>query len=192
MRLPRLTAAAAAVLSLSLVTACGGADDAETTPSGVEETNDVGGDTGMTMNDPTATAADELPGAALRTGQLRVLDTAPPGSDGVSGTAFLATEAPGAPGTTWTVRMAGLAPDTAYVGHLHEQACADDDAGEHFKFDPSGSDMPPNEVHIGFTSDADGNAEATVTNERAVGDGVKAAVIHPAATMDNKLACADL
>lgn len=193
MRLPRRQARlslAATAVSLSLLTACGGAGEEES-PS-AEETNSMGGTTGMTMNDPDATAADELPGSALRTGQFTVLDTAPPGSDGVTGTAFVATAAPGAPATTWTVRMAGLEPDTEYVGHLHEQACADDAAGDHFKFDPSGSDMPPNEVHIGFTTDADGNGEATITNENEVGDGVKAAVIHPAAAMDNKLACADL
>ncbi|QWC86046.1 hypothetical protein KLP28_04790 [Nocardioidaceae bacterium] len=188
----RLSALVALPLAAALLTACGGDEDAETTPSTVEETNSMGGMTGMTMNDPTATAADELPGAALRTGEFAVLDTAPPGSEGVSGTSYVATEAPGAPGTTWTVRLAGLQPDTEYVGHLHEQACGDDAGGDHFKFDPAGSDVPPNEVHIGFTTDSEGNGEATVTNETAVGDGVKASVIHPAAAMDNKLACADL
>ena len=188
----RLTALAALPLAASLLAGCGGGSDPETTSPTAEETNSMGGATGMTMNDPDATAADELPGADLRTGEFVLLDTAPPGSDGVSGTSYVATAAPGAPGTTWTVRLAGLQPDTEYVGHLHEQACADDNAGDHFKFDPAGSDMPPNEVHIGFTSDADGNAEATVTNEREVGDGVKASVIHPASAMDNKLVCADL
>ena len=191
-RARRLTVAAVAAISLSSLAACGGGNDPETTSPTAEETNAMGGETGMTMNDPDAIAADELPGAALRTGEFAVLDTAPPGSEGVSGTAYVAEDAPGAPGTTWTVRMAGLAPDTEYVGHLHVDACSDGNAGDHFKFDPSGSDMPPNEVHIGFTSDSAGNAEATVTNEQAVGEGVKAAVIHPAATMDNKLACADL
>ncbi|MBU1801082.1 MAG: superoxide dismutase family protein, partial [Actinobacteria bacterium] len=63
--------------------------------------------------------------------------------------------------------------------------------GPHFKFDLEGSDVPPNEIHLGFTSSADGSGEATITSDEQVGDGAPAVVVHPADAMDNRLACAD-
>lgn len=139
------------------------------------------------MNDPDATPADQLPDAV--TGAFTVLDTAPPGSDAVAGDAWLAQ---GEDGTTLTVRLTGLEPGTAYVGHLHAQPCAEDAGGPHFAFDPDGPATPPNEVHIAFTAGDDGAGEATATNDRQVGDAAPSVVVHPADAQDNRLACADL
>lgn len=66
-----------------------------------------------------------------------------------------------ADGTSVSLRVEGLQPDTRYMSHVHEQACADDRGGPHFKFDPAGGDEPPNEIHLGFTTDGQVSASAT-------------------------------
>lgn len=175
-----MAGAAAAVL---LFSACGAEDEAAE-PAADSSTMDH---SEMTMNDPDATPADEVEGE-VQSGDFVVLDTAPPGSDAVTGEAFLAQNDDG---TTVTMRLSGLEPDIEYLAHLHEQPCAEDNGGDHFMFDPEGSDVPPNEVHLAFTADSEGSGEATVTNPEEVGDGAPSIVVHPADAMDNRLACAD-
>lgn len=164
-----------------LLAACGTEDDSGSSGAGMD-----GMDMSQ-MDEPDATPADEVDGA-VTTGSFTVLDTAPPGSDSVTGRAWLAQNVDG---TTVTIRLEGLVPGESYVSHLHQQRCEVDNAGDHFKFDPDGSDVPPNEVHLGFVADEDGAGTATVTNDQEVGDGAPAIVVHPADAMDNKLACAD-
>jgi hypothetical protein len=142
---------------------------------------------GMNMGDPSATPADKVPGAQLRTAALKLLDTRPPGMDSAAGTAWLATHRGG---TTVTVRMTGLMPGEKYMTHLHALPCAQDNGGEHFRFDPKGSDKPPNEVHLAFTADQAGQGYMTANNDRAA-DAAKSIVVHPAEATDNRLACAD-
>jgi Cu/Zn superoxide dismutase len=146
---------------------------------------DMSGMAGV-MNDPAAIPASELPGATESA--FGLLNTRPPGTDSVRGTAWLAQHDAG---TSLTVTLTGLTPGDHYLGHLHAQPCAERNGGPHFKFEPGAGDLPPNEVHLGFTADASGNATATVTNQRQVGDGAKSVVIHPSAATDNRLACAD-
>ncbi|WP_189080040.1 superoxide dismutase family protein [Mangrovihabitans endophyticus] len=197
------TAAAAAGLAVlgALAAGCGDeastdAQDAGTSVTSTQASGMPGGGMasampgmsrmpGMAMNDPSATPANKIDGAAEASFQL--LDTRPPGTDGVKGTAWLAQDGK----TTLTVNLTGLKPSAQYVGHLHAQPCAAENGGAHFKFDANGPDTPPNEVHIGFTAGADGMGMATVTNDREVGDAAKAVVIHPADALDNRLACAD-
>jgi Cu/Zn superoxide dismutase len=143
---------------------------------------------GMAMGDPSTTPADKIEGADLKKGDFKLLDTRPPGSDTAAGTAWLAQNDKG---TTVTITMTGLKPGEKYMAHLHAQACAKDNGGPHFKFDPAGPAMPPNEVHLGFTADGAGKAMVTVHNDRKVGDGARAVVVHPMEAMDNRLACAD-
>jgi Cu/Zn superoxide dismutase len=140
----------------------------------------------MPMSDPSATPADRIDGA--KKSAFTLLDTRPPGTDAAAGTAWLAQDGTG---TTVTVRMTGLTPGQEYMAHLHAQACAKGNGGPHFKFDPAGPATPPNEVHLGFTADAAGAGTATVHNDRKVGDGARALVVHPMDAMDNRLACAD-
>ncbi len=143
---------------------------------------------GMDMGDPDATPADELTDAQLSSGDFTVLDSAPEGYDGSSGQAFLATNEDG---TTATLYASGLPADTEHVAHIHAQSCDDENGGPHFKFDPDGSDVPPNEIHLNFTSDADGEGMMTATNEMVVDDGARSLVIHPADLPDNRALCAD-
>ncbi|MGC9665280.1 hypothetical protein ACNTMW_01855 [Planosporangium sp. 12N6] len=141
---------------------------------------------GMPMSDPSATPADRIDGAKKST--FTLLDTRPPGTDAAAGTAWLAQNDQG---TTVTITMTGLRPGQAYMAHLHAQSCARDNGGPHFRFDPAGPATPPNEIHLGLTADATGAATATVRNDRKVGDGARAVVVHPMDAMDNRLACAD-
>lgn len=139
------------------------------------------------MNELDATPADEVDGQ-VTSGNFAVLETAPPGSEGVAGRAWTGQNDSG---TTVTIQMTGLEPGVEYLSHLHEASCAQDDGGEHFKFDPEGGDLPPNEVHLGFTAAEDGTGVATVTSDQRVGDDAPAIVVHPADAQDNRLACAD-
>ncbi|VXC43389.1 superoxide dismutase family protein [Nocardioides sp. AX2bis] len=180
----RLRPAAVVAASLLLtLTACGGSED----DAGAGGSGDMAGMEMSAMNDPDATPADEVDGDREK-GEFVVLDTAPPGSDEVAGEAFLAQDDSG---TTVTIRLIGLEPGVDYVSHLHDAGCAEGDGGDHFKFDPDGGDVPPNEVHLGFTATEQGTGQATVTNDQRVEDGAPSIVVHPAEATDNRLACAD-
>jgi hypothetical protein len=142
---------------------------------------------GMSMGAPSATPAAQVAGARLRTSPFTLLNTRPPGLDNATGTAWLATH-PG--GTTVTVEMMGLKPGDTYPAHLHAQPCSQNNGGPHFKFDPQGPAMPPNEVHLTLTADQGGHAFMTVTNQQAA-DGATSIVVHSAINPDNRIACAD-
>ena len=183
MYLRRVTTTVAALTLVLATAACGDDETDATGPSGADSM-DMSDDM---MSDPDATPADEVDGE-VTTGEFTVLDTAPPGSEDAAGQAWVAQNDDG---TTVTIRLTGLAPDTDYLSHLHAQTCSEDNGGDHFKFDLEGSDVPPNEVHLAFTSDADGSGEATITSDQQVGEGAPALVVHPADAVDNRLACAD-
>ncbi len=191
--LTRVCTSSAALLLLVPLAACGD-DTAEEPAAATPQATDGGhGDhaehtADPAMNDPHATPADEIDGADLRTGDFALLDTAPPGSDSVAGSVWVAENADG---TTVTVRLTGLDTETGYMLHLHEQECSQDNGGDHFAFEKGGSDQPPNEIHLAFTTDADGAGEATVTNKRRIGEDAKSIVLHPHDAMDNRVACAD-
>jgi len=51
--------------------------------------------------------------------------------------------------------------------------------------------MPPNEIHLAFTSDDGGNGFMTAENHQIAGLDAVAFVVHPADLIDNKLACVD-
>ena len=143
---------------------------------------------GMDMGDATLTPAKDIKGATLVTGPFKLLDTRPPGSDAVTGTAWLA-HAP-ASGTTVTIELQNLPPGR-YIAHLHASPCSAGNGGKHFMFDPAGPAAPPNEIHLAFTAGPDGKGFMTAHNAKDVGTDAKAVVVHPAAATDSRLACAD-
>jgi len=145
------------------------------------------GDMSMNMGDPTATPAEDVVGAALVTGDFTLLDTRPQGYEDVSGSAALARHDDG---TTVTIRLTGLKPDTSFISHIHEGPCADYGGG-HYRFDPDGSDMPPNEIHLAFQSGSDGSGFMTAENQQTVDDRAVSVVVHPRDLLDNKVACAE-
>lgn len=135
------------------------------------------------------TPAYEIPDADLVSAEFQPLDTAPEGHEDATGATWLARHDDG---TTVTIDVTGLEPGTEYMSHLHEQPCAQDQGGPHFKFDPQGSDEPPNEVHLMFTADSDGTAATTVHNDNPGSDSAQSIVLHLTDEDGTKFACADL
>jgi hypothetical protein len=173
-----LTATAALLLA-----GCGGGDD---------DGDDAA--IGITAN---------TPGARLFGGPFSNVKDVPPDTGAVVGTAEMVI----AQGKTRvTILATGLDNKAQYVGHVHKEACATDDGGTHFKFDPNGGDAPPNEIHlpIQFEVDRQGNSKSAITSDvtvdREAGADAKSVVIHlkrgRGDGADNpklpKIACADL
>jgi len=141
----------------------------------------------MNMGDVNATPADEIDGAALARGEFVLLDTRPAGYDDVAGTAVIARHAGG---TTVTLEVTGLPADIDFISHVHEAPCSDN-GGDHYQFIDGPVEVPPNEIHLAFTSDADGNGYMTAENDAVATADAVALVIHPAEFIDNKAACVD-
>lgn len=146
------------------------------------------GDMNMNMGDPDAIPADDIEGASLARGKYTLLDTRPAGYDDVAGTAVIARHDGG---TTVTTELTGLLPSVDYISHVHAQACADDNAGPHYQFEPGGPTVPPNEIHLAFTSDDEGNGLMTAENHDVAGAEAVSFVVHPEQFVDNKIACVD-
>lgn len=178
---PRRTSALTATVAL-LLAGCGGDDEADT-------------DVGLTTT---------TPGARVFGGQFANVKNPPPDSGAVIGTAEMIV----AEGKTRvTILATGLDNKAQYVGHVHNDVCsAEDPGGAHFKFDPNGGDLPPNEIHlpIQFEVDRQGTSKNAITSDvtvdREVGAEAKSVVIHLKRARgdgaDNpklpKVACADL
>lgn len=103
------------------------------------------------------------------TGAFQPVSDPPAGYADLSGEAKLTREDDG---SVASLQLSGLQPDTEYVAHIHAGVCDQPDpGGPHFKFDPSGSDEPPNEIHLMFTSTGNGTGEAEASNDQRVPDG---------------------
>jgi hypothetical protein len=154
----------------------------------MDNTGDMDMDMDMNMGDADATPADEVADASLARGEFVLMDTRPAGYDDVEGTAVIARHTAG---TTVTTELTGLEPNVEYISHVHAQACTDENAGDHYRFEISGATTPPNEIHLAFTSDNDGNGFMTAQNAEIAGVGAVSFVVHPAEFIDNKVACVD-
>jgi hypothetical protein len=181
-----------ALLAFGLA-ACGSDTDSssatvEPATTDAPASTDMDMDMDMDMGDPDATPADDVAGASLARGEFVLMDTRPAGYDAVAGTAVIARHTAG---TTVTTELTGLEPNVEYISHVHAQACADGNAGDHYQFEIGGATTPPNEIHLAFTSDNDGNGFMTAENAQIAGVEAVAFVVHPAEFMDNKVACVD-
>lgn len=108
-------------------------------------------------------------------GKLTALADAPPGYSGVAGEADLRR---GGKGSTMSISARGLKPSTAYIAHLHTGGCDQPDpGGPHFQFEQGGSEQPPNEIHLEFTSDAAGEAQAQAMSKRQVPAGEAGSIV---------------
>jgi hypothetical protein len=108
--------------------------------------------------------------------------------------------------TVVTAHGRGLAPGTTYAAHLHDAPCSDaNPGGGHYKHDPAGPSVPPNELWLSSTSDPMAGITANsggVAKGRGSADWVarpeaQSVVIHfipPGGTTAGgpKIACADL
>lgn len=100
---------------------------------------------------------------------------APAGYSEVSGEADLERSDGG---TTVSLDVSGLKPKTAYVAHVHTGGCDQaDPGGPHFQFEKGGSEEPPNEIHLEFTTDAAGAGEAEASSKREVAAGEAGSVV---------------
>jgi hypothetical protein len=109
-------------------------------------------------------------------------------------------------GTEGKVVVRGLEPATTYAAHLHDAPCSDaNPGGAHYKNDPAGPAMPPNELWFSSTDDPTFGIRANsagVAHGRGSADWVarpeaQSVVIHyipPGGTTAGgpKIACADL
>lgn len=148
-----------ALLAGAVIAACGDSETASTPFAGASNTSD------------TTTVS----------GAFALLSKAPNGFDEFSGTAKLIRNGNG---TDASIVLSGLKPNTRYVSHVHAGGCDQPDAGgPHFKFVLDGADQPPNEIHLPFTSDAegDGSANAHSDNTVPIGEG-RSIIVHMAGT----------
>ncbi len=183
---------------LLLATACGDDDDAAADDEMSEDEmsedamDDMAMEDGMDMDemnmgDPDATPAAETDYDSLAAGTFELLETRPENHDDVAGTVEMARHADG---TTVTVELTGLVGGEDYISHVHDGPCSES-GGDHYKFDPNGSDLPPNEIHLAFTAGDDGSGFMTAENHEVAGDDAISLVVHPAELLDNKIACAE-
>jgi len=108
-------------------------------------------------------------------GQFERVVGAPSGYAAVAGEATI-ERADGR--TTVSLDLRGLAPDGEYVAHLHSGGCdRADPGGPHFKFDPKGSDEPPNEIHLAFSANGQGAGTAKASSDREVPSGAAGSVV---------------
>ena len=180
-----------ALAAAALIAACGSGDDAVSAGDAVDQdaiADESMDGMAMNMGDAAATPADEAAGASLARGEYQLLESRPEGYDALTGTAVIARHAAG---TTVTTELSGLLPDAEYISHLHAQPCAIENGGPHYQFEVGGDEVPPNEIHLAFTSDADGNGFMTAENDQVAGTEAVAFVVHPVELIDNKIACVD-
>lgn len=142
----------------------------------------------MSMGDASATPASAISGADLRSGRFVLLESAPSGYERLDGTADIARHDRG---TTVTISLSGLPADTEFISHVHTGSC-EEAGGPHFMFDTDGPPMPPNEIHLAFTTDAGGAGFMTAENERTVPDAARSIVVHPLRSTTAKVACAEV
>jgi hypothetical protein len=109
-------------------------------------------------------------------------------------------------GTTAKIVVRGLEPATTYAAHLHDAPCsAANPGGAHYKDDPAGPAMPPNELWLssqpnptaGIRSNSGGVAHARGSADWVARPEAQSIVIHyipPGGTTAGgpKIACADL
>ena len=177
----------ALLLALAMVlAACGDSQEtSDTTAMDDEMAMEDGMDMQMNMGDADATPAAEVAGGELVSGTFALLDTRPSGYDDVTGTAEMARHDAG---TTVTIEVSGLQPGVEYISHVHAEPCSNN-GGPHYQFEVGGSEVPPNEIHLLFTADENGDGFMTAENDRTVDERAVAIVVHP---VDLKIACADL
>lgn len=123
-------------------------------------------------DDGTTDTSAEEPAVS---GKFTLLADAPTGYSELSGEAELERSDGG---TTVSLNVSGLKPKTAYLAHLHTGGCEGaEPGGPHFQFQPGGSEEPPNEIHLEFTSNGAGKGEAEASSKREVPPGEAGSVV---------------
>lgn len=92
--------------------------------------------------------------------------------------------------TSVTVRVYGLAPDTSYEVHVHNQACRIEAGGGHYQHEIGGTADASNEMWPAITTNSGGNGYSKIVNDFVARTEARSVVIHDADS--TRLACADL
>ena len=132
------------------------------------------------VGDVNATPAD------LMEAEFVLMETASADYSSATGTAHMAVHDHG---TTVTLRLSDLPPNTDYMSYVHEEPCATG-GGAHYRFDPKEGEMPPNEIHIAFTSGDDGSGFMTAENDSQVDETARSVIVQT--TAEVSLLCADM
>jgi hypothetical protein len=145
----KFTVAMLALIAMFALAACGSSDDS---------TSEAGGEENAVVSGEFVTLAEEPAADFQITGEAELER-----SNG---------------GTVVSLNVSGLEPKTHYIAHLHTGGCDQvDPGGPHFQFEKGGSEEPPNEIHLQFTSDAAGEGEATASSKREVPPGEAGSVV---------------
>lgn len=127
-----------------------------------------------------------------RSGDMAPFAAAEAIDQNIAGTARMVTSAAG---STVTLSLQGLDPAEEYRAHVHALPCEVNDAGGHYKLDPTVVDtVDTNELWPDVTVEADGSVETEITSPHEARGDAQSVVIHrvfPDATTP-KVACANL
>ncbi len=105
----------------------------------------------------------------------------------LTGTALMTRKFNGV--TEVAVVMTGLAPNTAYAAHVHNQPCSFEAGGGHYKFDPASTE-PTNEMTFELASNAEGTASDSTWVAKVATAEAQSLIVHGAESA--RLACFDL
>jgi len=136
-----------------------------------------------------ATLTDDISGATNYIGRFSVFASAEEeGYDAIEGDGQLVR----ADGRTWaSIQVSGMEANTEYMAHVHQYPCDVNNAGGHYKIDPTieGTEED-NEIWPSFTSDCDGVGLGDDEVPHLARPDATSVVIH--APSGAKIACADL
>lgn len=108
-----------------------------------------------------------------------------------TGHALLVREKSGS--SSLSVQVSGLTPNLAYPAHLHRFPCDVSAGGPHYKIDPAITDtVESNEIWPSFTTDENGNGEASMVVTHRVREDAQSVVVHNPEADNAKLLCANL
>ncbi|MCB9106052.1 MAG: superoxide dismutase family protein [Anaerolineales bacterium] len=106
----------------------------------------------------------------------------------ISGMATMVRSAEGY--TSVTLRVQGLAPNTNYGVHVHNQACSNEAGGSHYQHEIGGAADEVNEIWPAITTNSGGYGFSQTVNDFVARAEARSVVIHD--TDNSRLACADL
>ncbi|QCW52279.2 PKD domain-containing protein [Nocardioides dongxiaopingii] len=95
--------------------------------------------------------------------------------------------------TYTTLDVTGVKPNANHMVHVHEETCASNNGGAHFRFDETQPFAEANEIWLPFTADATG-ASTLVEDTMPIRAGAKAVsiVIHDPDNGAKRIGCVDL
>lgn len=86
-------------------------------------------------------------------------------------------------------RRVSSASSASYIAHVHDGTC-DNAGGDHYRFDPNGPALPPNEIHLASVAGSDTSGFMTAEDDSVASEDAVTIVVHPQELLDNRIACA--